>query len=366
MKKLVTYAKAMVKVIICSLLCCFVNFHFFIFSFFHFFIFSFFHFNLTVLRTPKHRCPHCHGNRVVSDSKILTVEVAPGIPSNGHRILFPNIGSESPYKIASDVEVIINVQSHPMYTRKGSSIYVNAYLSIIECLVGFNRTYITPDNHTIRLNRNNVMSPPGTEFEFQNYGLPIFISKSDRDKRKRKKMKERKRKEKEKNKKIMIHNKSSSKNTKHEHSTYNVNGGEEEEPTKKGSFVVVVHLKKNSLYEMTNEQRQLLRSVLKSKVNERYQQNKKNDHGTSKRRGKREEKERATKENFRNTKLADDGNSSSGSNGERDEDDELIDHSKNIYIVHLKQINTLFNGMGTFFMPLNNITNRSSNYTKKK
>ena len=58
-----------------------------------------------VLRTPKHRCPHCHGTKVVPDNQILRVTIPPGVPSSGHRIFFPGMGSESPYRLPSDIEV---------------------------------------------------------------------------------------------------------------------------------------------------------------------------------------------------------------------------------------------------------------------
>ena len=300
-----------------------------------------------VLRTPKHRCPHCNGHKVVSDNKILKVEIPPGIPNRGHRVLFARMGSEAPYRDPSDVEVNVEVLHHPIYTRRGSNLYINTYLNVLECLIGFNRTYVLPNNVTIELNRNQ-MSPPGTEFEFQGEGLPIMVDET-KDYKKSRNNKRKKKETKTKTVPKMIEEHEKTKEEK-----------EQEKYKKFGSFVVVVQLVKESLFDLNDSQRTMLRNALKTKTKENFEKEtnekekkkkKKNSNGSNgeEMKDKNEKYQKMEVEKEIKERTIHDVNNDVDNNVNNNEQNG--EEGEDVYVVHLREMSQLLSGMGRFWMP---------------
>ena len=128
-----------------------------------------------VLKTPKHICPHCHGQRTVSRNRQLNLTLPPGFPYK-HTILFRSLGNESPYSEAGDVEVIIKYKTPTRFRRLGADLHATIHLDLFESLMGFTRRVQLPDNRTVSIVRRDKLCAPGTTFTFRGYGLPIFHS----------------------------------------------------------------------------------------------------------------------------------------------------------------------------------------------
>ena len=275
---------------------------------------------------------------VVPDPKILQVEIPPGIPSTGHRTLFRSAGSEAPYRDPSDVEVEIHVTNHPLFSRRGPHLYVNAYLTVMECLVGFNRSFITPDNRTVRLSRIE-MSPPGTEFEFQGYGLPLYVVKNNKESE-RKKRNERKSKRNKKKKPKLL-----------KEGDDDDEGGEGKEgKVERGSLVVVTRLVRESLFDLNDEQRIQLRSALKTKTKDQFQKERKRRTGSRKSKGDGDDEEKNESESG-GEKSEERGEMEKEEMGKEEEEEE--EENDAFYIVHLKELDQLLTGMGQFWVPKN-------------
>ena len=244
----------------------------------------------------------------------------------------------------------MNVASHPNYQRRGPHLYVDVHLTILECLIGFQRAFQTPDNRTVILSRKR-MTTPGTEFEFLKYGLPKFVSIEER--RKREKEKERRRRASKKGKegkespKLLKNREAENGERSGERSGRGRGGGGEEgeegegeEGEERGSLVVVVRLRKESLFEMNEEQRKKLRKALRVKTSEKFEKERRRSEGKKKRSATTPEEE---------------GSGSGEKEGDRErEAEEEEDDEEDIYVVHLKENgNQLLTGMGMFWMPKN-------------
>jgi DnaJ-related protein SCJ1 len=53
-------------------------------------------------KTAAHKCPYCHGNKVVQEDKVLTAEIERGMPST-HQIVFERESEQRPGMIPGDV-----------------------------------------------------------------------------------------------------------------------------------------------------------------------------------------------------------------------------------------------------------------------
>lgn len=81
-------------------------------------------------------CKECRGKKVFDKKKDLEVYVEPGTPDE-HVMAFYGEGDEMPGVQAGDVQVVVRVQEHKLYQRKGADIYMAKQLTLVEALTGF-------------------------------------------------------------------------------------------------------------------------------------------------------------------------------------------------------------------------------------
>ena len=122
--------------------------------------------------------------------------------------------------------------------------------------------------------------------------------------------------------------------------------------------MVVVRLRKDSLYDMTNEQRHLLRNALKQNVNDRYRKKKKPNRAGEKRESGGDESGGKTQHSGTDEVVEADKRDTTAENEENEEEQEEEEAG---YIVHLKNLGELLNGMGSLLLP-KNINNSTKKY----
>lgn len=85
---------------------------------------------------PADICKTCKGRKVFEQNKTLDVYIEPGTPDK-HVIDFYGEGDEYPGVSAGDVKVLIRVQAHKTFQRKGADIYTTVKINLVEALTGF-------------------------------------------------------------------------------------------------------------------------------------------------------------------------------------------------------------------------------------
>lgn len=86
---------------------------------------------------PKFICKECRGKKVISDTKVLEVEVDKGM-YDGQKITFAEEGDQVPGIIPGDVIVIIKEkESDSKFVRRGDDLIYEAEIELIEALTGF-------------------------------------------------------------------------------------------------------------------------------------------------------------------------------------------------------------------------------------
>lgn len=82
------------------------------------------------------RCAQCNGKKVAKDRKILEVFIDKGM-RHGQKITFAGEADEAPNMEAGDVIFVVSEVKHQLFTRKGSDLFMEKEITLIEALCGF-------------------------------------------------------------------------------------------------------------------------------------------------------------------------------------------------------------------------------------
>lgn len=145
----------------------------------------------------KDRCPHCKGEKVVQEKKVLEVHVEKGM-QNSQKITFPGEADEAvsqamrdvtffflslfissyprglilrrcysvqPDCITGDIVFVLQQKEHPKFKRKGDDLFLEHTLSLTEALCGFQfvLTHLDGRQLLIKSNPGEVIKP-GTSY----------------------------------------------------------------------------------------------------------------------------------------------------------------------------------------------------------
>uniref|UniRef100_A0A7S4HHA2 Uncharacterized protein n=1 Tax=Vannella robusta TaxID=1487602 RepID=A0A7S4HHA2_9EUKA len=86
---------------------------------------------------PKDKCKECRGRKVLSESKVIEVEIDRGM-REGQKITFAEEGDQAPGIIPGDIVVVIQEkESDANFVRRGDDLIYEAEIQLIEALTGF-------------------------------------------------------------------------------------------------------------------------------------------------------------------------------------------------------------------------------------
>ncbi|KAJ3300748.1 DnaJ- protein scj1 [Borealophlyctis nickersoniae] len=126
----------------------------------------------------KSKCSACAGHKVKRGSHQFTVTVERGM-SDGQRIVFEQEGDESPDITPGDVVFIVRTVPHPVFTRKGSNLYMKEVLTLKEALLGFQKVVKHLDGKDLTISRDGV-TQPGFVQTIKGQGMPTHEFPSER------------------------------------------------------------------------------------------------------------------------------------------------------------------------------------------
>lgn len=126
----------------------------------------------TIITDP---CPKCKGEGLIYQNKEIDVDIPAGV-DNGNRIVIP--GEGEPGRNGGppgDLYVVINVEEHEFFKRKGNNLYCEVPISFVQAALGDIITIPTIDGKT------KLEIPPGTQpnqiFRLKRQGLPDLKTK---------------------------------------------------------------------------------------------------------------------------------------------------------------------------------------------
>ena len=82
------------------------------------------------------KCPSCKGQKVQQESKMLKILLDKGAP-DGKRYTFEGESDEMPGYEPGDVIIEIRIKKHDVFERTGADLTMNADISLVEALTGF-------------------------------------------------------------------------------------------------------------------------------------------------------------------------------------------------------------------------------------
>jgi len=114
-------------------------------------------------------CQSCHGSGEVQKLDKINVKIPPGVDSGTTLRITADKGSG---RLKEDIYVIISVQTHPIFHRQGSDIYMEKTLTFSEAALGSKVEVPTLDGNAV------MKIPPGTQtdtlFRLRNSGMPLL------------------------------------------------------------------------------------------------------------------------------------------------------------------------------------------------
>lgn len=85
------------------------------------------------------RCKKCKGGKMQKDVKMFDVEVDKGAP-HGQKYTFFGEGDQIPDAESGDIVIIVDLQPHKQFKRKGADILMEKEISLIDALTGVDFT----------------------------------------------------------------------------------------------------------------------------------------------------------------------------------------------------------------------------------
>ncbi|RUS12779.1 chaperone protein dnaJ [Jimgerdemannia flammicorona] len=107
----------------------------------------------------------------LTTEKVITINVKPGWKT-GTKIRFPNEGDELPDGTTQDIEFELEEKPHPVYKRDGDNLHRSVDVTLVEALMGFQKTIETLDGRKLGVSNANTVIQPGQESRVQGEGMP--------------------------------------------------------------------------------------------------------------------------------------------------------------------------------------------------
>jgi len=119
------------------------------------------------------KCTKCSGDKVVRDSKIITVEVTRGMKWN-EALSFYGESDQAPDCISGDLIFVLKPKQddNSPYERKGNDLYLKQNITFVDALTGVNFVVQHLDDRELVLSYPDVINP-GDVLCVPNQGMPI-------------------------------------------------------------------------------------------------------------------------------------------------------------------------------------------------
>jgi DnaJ family protein A protein 2 len=120
------------------------------------------------------KCKQCKAEKIIQEKKTIEVPIEQGAP-NEHRIAFTGEGNEIPGALAGDLIIVLTIDKHPDFERKGADLTYKKTISLYEALTGVNFTITHLDGKKINITTapGDIISP-GTKKQLPGKGMPFY------------------------------------------------------------------------------------------------------------------------------------------------------------------------------------------------
>lgn len=124
-------------------------------------------------------CEDCPNVRFERVGELLTVEIERGM-QNGQAINFYHEGEAVMDGDPGDLKFVIRTEDHERFTREKDHLYMSLTISLVDALVGFEKSIQHLDGHEVKIASKSITKPKQTK-RFKGEGMPIHESVSKGD-----------------------------------------------------------------------------------------------------------------------------------------------------------------------------------------
>lgn len=132
------------------------------------------------------KCKTCDGEKILEKEIKVPVAVQKGTP-NGEKTVIPDEGDEyvsfsfiQPDTQAGDLQMIINVQEHPVFTVEKSNLKMKKKITLVEALTGycFSLTHLDTKSYRVQTTPGEVLGDK-TKRVLVGLGLPKYKNETE-------------------------------------------------------------------------------------------------------------------------------------------------------------------------------------------
>jgi len=123
---------------------------------------------------PKDRCEACMGKCVISERKVIEVNVEPGM-REGQKIVFEGESDQEPGVEPGDIIFIIRVKPHEHFKRRGNDLVMHKEITLAEALTGVEFEFEHLDKRTVTVkSAPHQIIRPDEIVSLPDMGMPIY------------------------------------------------------------------------------------------------------------------------------------------------------------------------------------------------
>jgi len=115
-------------------------------------------------------CSHCHGSKVDTAEQLITLFIEKGMP-DGFEIVSDSDSDEKPGEEPGDLIFKVTTTPHKRFERRGNDLYMNMTITLLQSLVGFEKSFKHLDGHEVNIKRDTV-TKPGLQITVEDEGMP--------------------------------------------------------------------------------------------------------------------------------------------------------------------------------------------------
>ncbi|KAG8067237.1 hypothetical protein GUJ93_ZPchr0005g14271 [Zizania palustris] len=124
-------------------------------------------------------CDQCANVKYVREGDFLTVDIEKGM-QDGQEVLFFEEGEPKIDGEPGDLKFRIRTAPHERFKREGNDLHTTVTISLLQALVGFDKTIKHLDNHLVEIGTKGVTKPKEVR-KLKGEGMPLYQSNKKGD-----------------------------------------------------------------------------------------------------------------------------------------------------------------------------------------
>ncbi|XP_009414445.2 dnaJ protein ERDJ3B [Musa acuminata AAA Group] len=119
-------------------------------------------------------CEQCPNVKFEREGYFITVDIEKGM-QDGQEVLFYEDGEPKIDGEAGDLKFRIQTAPHELFRREGNDLHMTVTISLLQALVGFEKTIKHLDEHLVEIGTKGITKPKEIR-KFKGEGMPIHMS----------------------------------------------------------------------------------------------------------------------------------------------------------------------------------------------